>query len=187
MAEAPNRPAPEPVGLNPASTAVVVLDLSERFSAPGSPSAPLIAPIGAFLDRARDASAPIVFTVVVWDKDTPGGAITGGLARRTQEPIITPDGYDKFVGGDLLPLLQGWGTKTLVMVGGSANFALLYTATTAARAHGYDVVVPVDGVYANSDYELEYALHQFTVLPRITDKFRFSTLGDIDFGTVRQT
>ena len=84
--------------------------------------------------------------------------------------------------GDLLALLQGWGTETIIFVGGSANFALLYTATTAARAHGYDVVVPVDGVYANSDYELEYALHQFTVLPRISAKFRFSTLAATAFG-----
>jgi len=181
-AAAPNRPTPGAVALDPASTAVVVLDLSERFCDPAMPSSPLLQPIGAFLERARDVSVPVIFTVVVWDKGTPGGAVAAALAPRAEEPVIAPDGYDKFVDGDLLSLLQGWGTKTLIFVGGSANFALLYTATTAARTHGYDVVVPVDGVYANSDYELEYALHQFTVLPRISDRFRFATLASIAFG-----
>ena len=179
---APNRPTPGAETLDPASTAVVVLDLSERFSDPAMPSYPLLQPIGSFLERAREVSVPVIFTVVVWDKDTSGGAVAAALEPRAQEPVIAPDGYDKFVDGDLLALLQGWGTETIIFVGGSANFALLYTATTAARAHGYDVVVPVDGVYANSDYELEYALHQFTVLPRISAKFRFSTLAAIAFG-----
>jgi nicotinamidase-related amidase len=160
----------------------VALDLSERFSDPAMASYPLLQPIGDFLGRAREASVPVIFTVVVWDKDTPGGAVAAALEPRDEEPVIAPDGYDKFVDGDLLPLLQGWGTETIIFVGGSANFALLYTATTAARTHGFDVVVPLDGVYANSDYELEYALHQFTVLPRISAKFRFSTLASIAFG-----
>jgi nicotinamidase-related amidase len=80
------------------------------------------------------------------------------------------------------PLLQGWGTKTLLFLGGSANFSMLYTATTAARIHGYSVVVPVDGLYAHSDYEMDYALYQLTVLPRMQERFRFTTLAGIDFG-----
>ena len=68
-----------------------------------------------------------------------------------------------------------------MFLGGAANFALLYTATTAARTFGYTVVVPLDGIYALSDYEMEYTLHQFTVLPRVADRFRFSRLAAIDF------
>jgi nicotinamidase-related amidase len=177
----PNRPAPKSITLDAATTAVVALDLSERFCDPAMASYPLIRPIGDFLARTRDASGAIIFTVVVWDKGTPGGAIAAALAPGADEPVIYPDGYDKFIDGDLAPILEGRGTKTLVFVGGSANFALLYTATAAARTHGYDVVIPLDGVYANSDYELEYALHQFTVLPRISDKFRFSTLEGISY------
>ena len=179
--QAPNRITPEPISLEADSTAVVALDLSAKSHDPAEPSYPLFGPVRTFIDRARTASVPIVFTVVVWDKDTPGGAVAEPLARRSDEPVLYPNGYDKFLGGDLQLLLERWGTRTLVFLGGAANFALLYTATTATRAHGHTVVVPVDGVYAHSDYELEYTLHQFTVLPRVTDKFRFSSLAAIDF------
>ena len=178
---APNRVAPEPLVLDAASAAVVVLDLNTKAENASQPAQPLIRPAGVFLDKARAASVPVVFTVVVWEKDTPDGAVANALARRDDEPILYPNGYDKFLGGELRERLEGWGTRTLVFLGGAANFALLYTATTAARAYGYTVVVPVDGIYAHSDYEMEYTLHQFTVLPRVADKFRFSRLAAIDF------
>ena len=103
------------------------------------------------------------------------------MGRRGDEPVLYPNGYDKFADGEMQLLLQGWGSKTLIFLGGAANFSLLYTATTAARIHNYSVVVPVDGIYAHSDYEMEYALYQFTVLPRMQDKFRFTNLAGIGF------
>ncbi len=178
---APNRVAPEPLVLDAGSSAVVVLDLNTKAEEASQPAQPLIGPARRFLDKARAASVPVVYTVVVWEKDTPNGAAATALARRSEEPILYPNGYDKFLGGDLRGLLEGWGTDTLVFLGGAANFALLYTATTAARTFGYTVVVPLDGIYALSDYEMEYTLHQFTVLPRVADKFRFSRLAVIDF------
>jgi hypothetical protein len=44
------------------------------------------------------------------------------------------------------------------------------------------VVLPVDGSHAHSDYEVDYALYQFTVLPRMHDRFRFTSLAGIKFG-----
>jgi hypothetical protein len=32
-------------------------------------------------------------------------------------------------------------------------------------ALGYDCVIPVDGLIARGDYEHEFTLHQFTILP----------------------
>lgn len=178
---APNRVKPESAVLEARGTAVVVLDLNTKAESPSQPARPLIRPARAFLDKARAASVPVVFTVVVWEKGTPDGAVAQALARRDVEPVLYPNGYDKFLGGELGALLEEWGTDTLVFLGGAANFALLYTATTAARAHGYTVVVPMDGVYAHSDYEMEYTLHQFTVLPRVAGRFRFSRLAAIEF------
>lgn len=177
----PNRVKPESVVLEARGTAVVVLDLNTKADTASQPSQPLIRPARAFLDKARAASVPVVFTVVVWEKDTPDGTVAEALARREREPVLYPNGYDKFIGGELRALLEGWGTDTLVFLGGAANFALLYTATTAARAHGYAVVVPMDGIYAHSDYEMEYTLHQFTVLPRAAGRFRFSRLAAVEF------
>lgn len=172
---------PQPITLDAATTTVVVLDLNKGSYDPNHPSYSLFKQAPAFLERARSASVPIVFTVVVWEKDTPAGAVAEPLARRESEPVLYPNGYDKFVDGDLQVFLQRWGSKNLVFLGGSANFALLYTATTAVRTYGYSVVVPVDGIYARSTYEMEYSLYQFRVLPRVADKFRFTKLAFVDF------
>jgi nicotinamidase-related amidase len=172
---------PQTFKLDAATTAVVVLDLNKSSYDPKHPSYPLFEPARDFLERARSASVPIVFTVVVWEKDTPAGAVADPLGRRESEPVLYPNGYDKFVDGDLQNFLQRWGSKNLVFLGGSANFALLYTATTAVRTYGYSVVIPMDGIYARSTYEMEYSLYQFTVLPRVANKFRFTKLASIEF------
>ncbi len=164
-----------------ASTAALVLDVNPTATDLTHMAHRMLAPARVFLDRARAKAVPVLFTLVVWDEGTAKGAVAPTLGRRDDEPLLFPNGYDKFVDGDLQPMLEQLGAKTLVMLGGAANFALLYTATTAARSHGYSVVIPLDGIYARSDYEMEYSLHQFTVLPRIQDWFRFTTLAAVEF------
>ncbi len=84
----PNRVASEPLVLDAGGTAVVVLDLNTKAEDPTQPAQPLIRPARGFLDRARAASVPVVYTVVVWEKDTPHGAAATALARRSDEPIL---------------------------------------------------------------------------------------------------
>jgi nicotinamidase-related amidase len=160
---------------------VIVLDLHVKAVEPTHVGHSLIRTVPGFLARARAAAAHVIFIVPAWDKGSPEDRIAEPMARRRDEPVLYPHAYDKFANGEMQSLLQGWGTKTLIFLGGSANFSMLYTATTAARIHDYSVVVPVDGIYAHSDYEMDYALYQFTVLPRIQDKFRFTDLAGIDF------
>lgn len=174
--------APKQITLDAASTAVIVLDLHVKAVEPTHVGYSLVHSVPGFLARARAASAHVIFIVPAWDKGSPEDRIAEPMGRRSDEPMLYPHAYDKFTNGEMQALLQSWGTKTLIFLGGSANFSLLYTATTAARIHGYSVVVPVDGIYAHSDYEMEYALYQFTVLPRVHDKFRFTNLAGIDFG-----
>jgi nicotinamidase-related amidase len=172
---------PGPITLDAASTAVIVLDLHIKACEPSHVGHSLLRLVPDFLDRVRDASLHVLFIVPAWDKGKPEDRIAEPLRRRGDEPVLYPHAYDKFVNGELQSQLLDWGTKTLIFLGGSANFSMLYTATTAARIHGYSVVVPVDGIYAHSDYEMEYALYQFTVLPRMHDKFQFTNLAGIGF------
>ena len=69
-----------------------------------------------------------------------------------------------------------------MIAGAATNVAVMYTTTTAVRVYKYNVVIPVDGVIASSDYEQEYALHQLHALPAgsITP-VRYSTLARITF------
>jgi nicotinamidase-related amidase len=172
--------AATPVTLDASTTTLVVLDLHRKAVEPTHVGHSLVHSVPGFLARARKASCHIIFVVPAQDKGSPEDRPAEAMERRCDEPVLYSDAYDKFAEGELQTLLQSWNTRTLIFLGGSANFSLLYTATTAARIHGYSVVVPIDGIYAHSDYEMDYALYQLTVLPGIQDKFRFTSLAGID-------
>jgi nicotinamidase-related amidase len=147
----PNKPEPVAVTVDPKTTALLVLDLNARCENPEEPCHKLIQPVGQFLARAREKQMAIIYTVANRYEGTP-------MARM-------PAAFDKFYGGDLQPLLSARGARTLIVTGASSNQAVLYTATAAVRPFGYDVIIPVDGIIARGDYEHEFTLHQFTILP----------------------
>jgi nicotinamidase-related amidase len=180
--EGPNRPEPQALTLESKTTAILVLDLSTRCQDPKEVCFQLMEPLGKFLERARQSSVPILFTISAAAKETPLGEVAEPLKRRETEPVLYPDAFDKFMGGTLRDQLNQFGCRSLVVVGSATNFAVLYTATTAARIYRYDVIVPLDGVNAKRRYEHEYAIHQLTILPASAHKqFRFTTLGMIEF------
>jgi nicotinamidase-related amidase len=82
----------------------------------------------------------------------------------------------------LLELLNRAGAKKAIFVGSSTNIAVLYTCRTAARVHDFDVVLPLDGINTRTQYEHDYSIHQFTVLPHDpSKKFHFTELSLIAF------
>jgi nicotinamidase-related amidase len=180
--DGPNRPEPKPLTLDSRTTAVLVLDMNARCDDPKQVCSRIAAPVGEFLERARAAAVPVLYTVSAAAKGKSIGELAVPLKRKEAETVIHPDAFDKFVGGELQEWLKGKGAKTLIITGSSTNAAVLYTATTAARMHRYNVVIPVDGVNASSQYEQEYSLHQFTVLPSEANKlFQFTRLSMIRF------
>jgi len=180
--DGPHRPEPKPLTLDSKSTAVLVLDLNARCDDPKQVCSKITAPLGDFLDKARAAAVPIVYSVSAAAKGKPIGELAAPLRRKESETVIYPDAFDKFYGGELQAFLKDKGAKTLIITGSATNNAVLYTATTAARMHRYSIVIPMDGVNANSRYEQEYAIHQFTVLPSEANKlFQFTNLSMITF------
>lgn len=161
----PNRPEPKPIAVDAGTTAVAVLDLSARCHDPSDVCSKLLEGVGRFLGRTRELGLPIIFTVSASVKGTPLGEVAQPLGRRKAEPVIYPDAFDKFAGGELHAFLSRRGVKNLVIVGSVANVCVLYTSTTATRVHKYNVAIPLDGINARTNYELEYSLHQLTVLP----------------------
>ena len=180
--EGPNRPEAKPLTLDSKTAAVLVLDLSARCQEAKQVCSKLMAPVGDFLEKTRAAGVPILFTVSAAAKGTPLGEVAAPLKRKGSEPVIYPDAFDKFVGGELQAWLKEKGAKTLIITGSSSTTAVLYTATTAARMHRYSIVIPMDGINANTRYEQEYSIHQFTVLPSEANKlFQFTQLSMITF------
>ena len=180
--EGPNRPEPQPLKLNAKTTAIVVLDLSRRCENPEEVCSKLMHPLAEFLVRARQASVPILYTISAAGKGTLFREVAAPLKRQAAEPVLYPDAFDKFMGGELKTQLDTWKCRSLILVGSATNFAVLYTATTAARVFRYEVVLPLDGVNAKRQYEHEYAIHQMTILPAGAHaQFRFTKLGMIEF------
>ncbi len=175
-------PQPKPVSLDGKSTAVLALDLSARCDDPKQICSKLVPAVGEFLEKARASSVLIIHTASAAAKGTPSGAMASALKRRPDETLLYPDAFDKFYDGELQGIFKQKGIKNLVITGASTNVAVLYTATTAARIYRYEVVIPVDGVIAASDYEQRYSFHQFTVLPGDASKqFHFTRLSIIEF------
>jgi nicotinamidase-related amidase len=180
--EGPIKPEPRPLRLEKPATAIAVLDLSVRCDDPGQVCSQLMADLRTFLDRARAAGVPIVFTCSYSAKGTPEGEVAKALNRRPTETVIYPDAFDKFAGGELGTFLQQHGTRNLIIVGSATHVAVMYTASAAARVHKYDVVIPLDGVNSGTAYEHEYALHQLSVIPGgAAARIQFTKLPTIEF------
>jgi nicotinamidase-related amidase len=177
----PNLPEPRPVTVDPRTTAVLVLDLSTRCDDPRQICSELIPVIASFLPRARAAGVLIVYTVSLSARGTALGEVSAGLGRQEDEPVVYPDGTDKFVGGELIALLRERRIERVIVTGSSANQAVLYTASGAARNHRLPTIVPIDGMNTDNPYEYEYTLHQLNNVS-FASLFTFTTLDMLEFG-----
>ena len=89
-------------------------------------------------------------------------------------------GPDKFFGTDLEKILKDKGIRTVIVTGTASHGAVLYTASGAAL-RGMKVVIPVDGMSAESTYAEQYVAWNMVNAPRIsaettltkTDMIRF--------------
>jgi nicotinamidase-related amidase len=180
--KAPEQPQPRPVEADIKTTAILVLDMSARCEDPELTCHALLPRLADFLEKARAAAVPIIFSVSASQRGTPMEKVAGPLKRRAHEPVIYPDGFDKFTGGELQPILEKSGVKSLIILGSATNVAVLYTATAAARIHRYEVIVPVDGVNARTQYAHDYSIYQLSVLPGgVNKRIRLSTLATTIF------
>jgi nicotinamidase-related amidase len=176
---------PKPVTINSGKSALLVLELSQYLEDPEYFAAPLVPGVTRLLEKARVAGILIVFTIPHPFKGTPQGHVYSGFKRRPHEPLFFPPSFDKFSDGQLQSLLGLYDIDTLIMTGCKANMAVLYTATRAVTQYKYNIVIPIDGIAATTDYEKEYTLYQFRAYPDGSpQRFTYTTLDTISFNTV---
>jgi nicotinamidase-related amidase len=180
--EVPQYEVDEDVRLDPARTALVVVDMQNDFVKEGGslvvPDAEGTIPtIRGLLDGARRSGTKVVFTQDTHTEQDPewgiwpeharegswGWEIVGELAPREDELVIRKVRYDAFYGTHLDHFLRIWDTDTLVLCGTVANICVHYTAASAAL-RWYDVVVPKDATSALDPFDLESSLHQTAFL-----------------------
>ena len=179
----PTLPQARPVTLDVNKTALLVLDLTEACADPNHPSHKLVPGMSKFLERARAAGMLIVFTVSLALKGTPAGQVYSGFKRRPSEAVLFPDGFDKFTGGELESLLRLYeDVDTLIITGCRSNICVLHTAIKAARELNYNVVIPIDGLAALTDYEEQYTLFHLANPPgRAEGRCTFTELDMLSF------
>jgi len=178
---------PKPVTVNPLKSALLVLELSEYLADPEYFAAPLVPGVSKLLARARAAGILIIFTIPHPFKGKPYGQVYSGFKKRPHEPLFFAPSFDKFSGTALQSLLELYDINTLIMTGCKANMAILYTATKAVTEYNYDIVIPVDGIAATTEYEKEYTLYQFRAYPDGSPRrFIYTTLEAISFTPAKE-
>lgn len=150
--------APPPVELKPVTvnvkeTAFLILDIEKRTcNAKRRPRCVASVPkIQKFLKRVRAKGMPVVYSLT--RKGTPVG-IWPEVAPQEGEPMVKSS-VDKFFKTDLEKILKDKGIKTVIIVGTTAEGAVLHTATGAAM-RSLQVIVPVDGMSAGTMYAEQY-------------------------------
>ena len=132
--------------------------------------------VKTLLTAARTAGVPVIFSL-------PPGAkpadIVKDLTPAASEPAMLA-GVDKFPGTDLEKMLKEKGAKTVIVVGTSAHGAVLYTGSAAAM-RGMKVIVPVDGVSADTPYIEQYVAWHLVNVPVIGPAFTLTTIDQVTF------
>src|SRR5712691_10556240 len=135
--DVPDIPNVATVALDPRTTAVLCLDISDVSCGQVPAAKESVPAIRKLLDRAREAGAKVVFALGRAPQE-----VYADLARRDSEPIVKSSA-DKFFQTDLDEHVKGM--IQVVIVGTAANGAVMYTAF-AACARGLAVVVAEDGI-----------------------------------------
>lgn len=143
----PALPSPAAVSLDPAATAYLVLDItSSNCTQQSRPTCIASIPaISLLLRKARDAKAAVIYSLIA------GSTILPEVAPQSGEPTVNASA-DKFDGTNLDDLLKARKATTLLIVGTSANGAVLYTSY-AANARGYTVAVAQDGISTSAPFD----------------------------------
>ncbi|HEY0637502.1 MAG TPA: isochorismatase family protein [Pseudonocardiaceae bacterium] len=151
--------------VDPASTALVLIDLQERIVA--LPTAPLDGPsvVAAATDLLaafRAAGGHVVLVNVVRpgepvDPPAPGDRFVPGIEPQPEDIVITKHTWNAFHETGLNEKLRERGIDTLVIAGIATNFGVESTARTADD-HGYRLLLPADAMAG-----LDASAHEFAV------------------------
>jgi nicotinamidase-related amidase len=148
-AKPPAAPELKKVKVDPKTTAFLVLDLvKQTCNATRRPRCLASLPkVQKFLADARGHGMPVIYSTIPGAK---AADIDPSVAPLGTEPIVTTLA-NKFIRTDLDKLLKDRGIRTVIVVGTTAQGAVLYTASEASFLN-YKVIVPVDGASAESLY-----------------------------------
>jgi nicotinamidase-related amidase len=156
--KAPPPPELKAVTLDPATTALLILDMTKNGSCSERPRCQASLPnVKRLYDAARAAGAMLWYTM--GQNSTPADIIDPGFAPREGE--YTPrTGPDKFLGSNLEEKLKARGIQTVIVCGTSFQGVGVGTGSAAAQ-RGYKVIVPIDCLSSEDPYMEQYSTWHF--------------------------
>lgn len=176
--EVPKYAVENEVCVDPARTALLVIDMQNDFVKQGGsllvPEAEAtVSQIKRLLELARTSGMRVIYCQDTHRQGDPGWAIwpehcregswgweiVDDLEPGAEETVLPKVRYDAFYGTPLDHLLRLWGIDTLVICGTIANISVHYTAASAA-VRWYAVVIPRDAISALEPFDLEASLRQ---------------------------
>jgi nicotinamidase-related amidase len=152
----PALPDPVRVALNPATTALLVLDFVEPIcnSQPRCKGEMLPA-VTPFFARARQAGVVVAYGT----REQNMSKWLPEVAPAPGDVKIVNTAQDRFYNTDLDKTLKAKGIATIIMVGWKVSGSVAYTSV-GATLHDYTVVIPVDTTAATTDYETVIGFYQ---------------------------
>jgi nicotinamidase-related amidase len=144
------------VTLNPATTALLVLDYVEPIcdSQPKCKGGMLTAVI-PFLARARKAGVIVGYGT----REQNVSKWLPQVAPAPDDIKVVSTAQDRFFNTDLEKELKAKGITTIILVGWKVSGSVTYTSV-GATVRGYTVVVPMDTTAAATDYEEVIGFYQ---------------------------
>jgi nicotinamidase-related amidase len=155
-AVAPPAPPLKEVTVDPATTALLLLDIMKAGCTARPRCVAAVPSIKAVHDAARAHNMVVWYSLVGSNgKATPDDIMDPAIKPRTGE-WYRQGGPDKFMGSTLEPILKEGVIKTVIVCGNSFQGATVGTASGAAQ-RGYKVIVPVDCSAGEDEYHEQYA------------------------------
>jgi nicotinamidase-related amidase len=149
-------PVPElkPATIDAKTTALLALDFMKTNCGVRPRCASTIPVVNRLIAQARAHNMMVVYTLV-GDTPNPEG-MADSIVKPHEGEWIQRGGADKFINSDLEQRLREKGITTVIVMGTSAQGAVVGT-TNGAVQRGFKAVVPVDGMSAEDPYNEQYA------------------------------
>jgi nicotinamidase-related amidase len=153
------KPAPAPVlkhvKIDPAKTALIMMDFDKKSCTPEKRArcAAMLPKIEAVLAKAREKQMLVVH---FYNANMSRDDIVPSLAPKGSETATQKSG-DKFYGSDLEKTLRARSIDTVILVGTSANGAVLSTAMGAYQ-NKFKAIVPVDTMPADTAWAEQFSI-----------------------------
>jgi nicotinamidase-related amidase len=175
-------PAPElkPAKVNPATTALLLLDFTNQTCTPERRPrcAAQVPGLAKLLGEARAKNMMVIYSVATAGSERKD--ILAPLAARDGDPVLPPLGPDKFIASDFEKMLKDRKIETLIVTGTAAHTSVLHTGGEAVL-RGFKVVVPVDGMSSNEAFSEAYTAWHMVNAARIMNGVTLTRVNMISF------